>query len=141
MQLRQRFHLLVAAVLLFLLVYDGGSEEFLQRYNSARNPCPAGKRISMTTIQGGAIGFQRIPFRQRWSSVWNLADGRKNEQCANAVHAAQLFSILLDPRTFAEIQHASKIGKDRGMLNLRAQICTRDFFSFKIDDLFEYLFN
>lgn len=77
---------------LFLLVYHGGAEEFLQRHNSARElpSVSAYRRLRYKEVRP-ASGIPRIPPRQRWSSVWNLADGRKNEQWANGVHAVQLF--------------------------------------------------
>jgi hypothetical protein len=109
---------LLAAAVLFLLTYHGGSGEFLQRHNSARNLCPAGKRISTTaTIQGGAIGFRRIPSR-RWSSVWNLADGRKNEQAPCMPRNFSQFSLIHAP--WRDSTREKKIERDKGTLNLRA---------------------
>jgi len=127
---------LLAATVLFLLTYHGGSEEFLQRHNSTRNLRPADERISTTaTIQGGAIGFRRIPSR-RWSSVWNLADGRKNEQWANAVHATQLFPIFLDPRILARFNTREKWKE----IKERQNCAPIKFFFLKIDNLLLSIF-
>lgn len=97
-QSRQRFHLLAVAPrgILFLLVYQDGSEEFLQRHNSRRGsfrPASAYRRLRYKKVRP-VPGIPRIPSRQRWSSVWNLADGRKNEQAGRRGACRGSFSQL-----------------------------------------------
>jgi len=81
-QFHQRFYLLAAvSTFSFYSAYRSGSEEFLQRHNSKQNFLPANayRRLWYKKVWP-ASGIPRIPPQQRWSSIWNPADERKNEQ-------------------------------------------------------------